>query len=81
MKRQDVKAAMWNGTEINELRLPETLIPSRCRYYIVKRNEPLDLIAYKFFRDESRWYEIADINMIEDPLTPLESGRRIAIPR
>lgn len=81
MKRKDVETVMWNGTEINELRLPETVIASRCRYYTVKRNEPLDLIAYKFFRDESRWYEIADINMIEDPLTPLESGRRIAIPR
>ena len=80
MKRNAVKTITWNGTEILELRIPESTIPHDSRYYTVVRNDTLDLIAFKFYRDESKYYLIADVNQIIDPLMPLEPGTRLVIP-
>lgn len=80
MKRKDVQPVTWEGETINQMRIPEEAPAIGGAYYSVKQNEPLDLIAWKFYKDESLWYIIADVNEIDDPLTQLEAGTRIIIP-
>ena len=76
-KEPDVE---WNGDDIKDLRLPETAIPSQSRFHVVRSGEMLDMIAYKHYGDESKWYIIADVNEIMDVMVPLTHGTRLVIP-
>ena len=80
MKREEVKQVEWNGVMINSLRIPESYFPQDAPLYTVRRGDMLDWVAYMFYGDESRWYLIADVNYIDDPLAPLTPGRPLVIP-
>ena len=80
MKREEVKQVQWNGITINSLRIPEESFSQDAPLYTVRRGDMLDWIAYLFYGDESKWYIIADVNHIDDPLKPLEPGRQLVIP-
>ena len=81
MRRGDEPIVEWGTDEIRDLRLPETAIPMRSRYYTVRSGDMLDLIAYRFYGDESLWYILADVNEIMDVMVPLTPGMRLVIPR
>ena len=70
------------GTEYNikDLRLPETEIKAGSRLHIVVYGEMLDMIAYKYYGDESLWYIIADVNEIMDVFQQLTPGMQLVIP-
>ena len=80
MRRNAVETVIWEGETINQMRIPETAPAIGATYYTIKQNEPLDLVAWKFYKDESLWYLIADVNEIDNPLEPIEQGIRIIIP-
>ena len=80
MRRNAVETVIWEGETINQMRIPEEAPAIGAVYYTIKQNEPLDLVAWKFYKDGSRWYLIADVNEIDNPLEPIEQGTRIIIP-
>jgi len=71
----------WGTTyKIKDLRLPETQIKEGSRLHTVRSGDMLDMIAYMYYRDESLWYIIADVNEIMDVFQPLTPGMQIVIP-
>ena len=80
MRRNQVEEVTWEGETINQMRTPEETTEFGGTYYMVKQNEPLDMVAWKFYKDESLWYLIADVNEIDNPLEPMEPGMRLIIP-
>lgn len=47
--------------------------------YTCKEGDRLDILAYKFYRDQYKWWVIADANDVEYPLD-LEPGLKLVIP-
>lgn len=56
-------------------------MPSKAdKTHVVVENERLDTIAFKYYKDSSLWYVIADVNEIFNPLKELEPGTKLLIP-
>ena len=70
----------WNGVTLRDIRPAETAVPERSRLHTVKQGEMLDLIASISYRDERKWYLIADVKDIMDVMPPLTPGSRLVIP-
>lgn len=70
------------GTVLSGLPYLDMLYTGKEVWHTVKQNEQyrLDLIAYKYLRDPSLWYVIAQYNGIQDPIAEVITGRDIAIP-
>ena len=47
--------------------------------YIIRQDDTLSSIAYKFYNEPLYWYIIADVNNIDNPFI-LETGKSIIIP-
>lgn len=55
--------------------------PSRGdKHHTVIEDERLDTIAFKYYRDSTLWYLIADVNEIFNPLAKLVPGTELLIP-
>ncbi len=71
----------WAGDEIRDIRPPETVIGAGSIIHMVRGGDTLDLLAYQYYGDESKWYLIADVNAILDVMAPLTPGDQLIIPR
>ena len=49
------------------------------KHYVVKKGDTLSGIAFKFYRDTSKWRKIADVNKIRNPRA-LAVGKKLVIP-
>lgn len=49
------------------------------KFYIIRSNDEMTTIAYKFYGDSKYWWIIADRNDIENPFI-LEEGKTLIIP-
>jgi nucleoid-associated protein YgaU len=58
------------------------LIPDTPAGYLhtFKAGERLDILAYNFYRNPEKWWQIADANTAMDPEDLLEPGRQLKIP-
>jgi nucleoid-associated protein YgaU len=49
--------------------------------YVVKEGDRLDLLAYRFYGDPTKFWLICDANQSMFPFELLDPGRRITIPQ
>lgn len=81
MRREEVGLKDWLGYKIRFFREPFDEVPQGSFWHTCRDGEIWDLIAWLYYRDEEKWYIIADVNGVSDPFEPLEGGHRIVIPR
>jgi nucleoid-associated protein YgaU len=74
------QVALAGGRTVTALRI--RLIPPTPAGFIhvVKADDRLDLLSYKFYRNPEKFWLIADANTAMDPEDLLEPGRQLLIP-
>jgi nucleoid-associated protein YgaU len=71
----------WNGDTLRDVREPETSISAWSTLHHVQQGDTLDGLAYRYYKDESKWYLIADANGLMDVMVDLTPGTQIVIPK
>ena len=71
-----------NGDYSLERAIPSPILSDRDQIHTVMDGETLQSIAYSYYGDSGYWYQIAEANMIINPLSEKEFfiGRRLIIP-
>lgn len=74
LERRQVRFGIWNAPKISLVN----------PYYRVVRQEDLgrlDNISTEYYQDPRYWWAIAHVNVIRNPLTDMEVGMTLVIPR
>lgn len=71
-----------NGDYSLERAIPSPILSDSDQIHTVMDGETLQSIAYSYFGDSGYWYQIAEANLIINPLSDKEFfvGRRLIIP-
>lgn len=71
-----------NGDYSLERAIPSPILSDNDQIHTVMDGETLQSIAYSYFGDSGYWYQIAEANLIINPLSEKEFfiGRRLIIP-
>lgn len=74
---------IYYNTEDNKYIMQTTAnlaLDSAYSLYVTKAGDTLDTLAYKFYKNPSYYWAIADFNRIQDPFESLPKGKQLKIP-